>query len=152
MQKLHYSIHINAPKEKVWDTMLQNTTYREWTKPFNPGSTYIGEWDQGSEIRFVGTNEKGDLLEGGMYSRIKENRLHEYISIEHLGIILPDGTVDTTSDAVKKWVPSFENYTFTENNGGTDVIVDIDMSDEFKEEFDKMWPQALRILKELAEK
>ncbi|MDQ5893468.1 MAG: hypothetical protein QG640_480, partial [Patescibacteria group bacterium] len=31
MQKIHFSIQINAPKEKVWDTMLGEATYREWT-------------------------------------------------------------------------------------------------------------------------
>lgn len=38
-QKLHFTITINAPKEKVWDTMLQDTTFREWTAPFNPNGS-----------------------------------------------------------------------------------------------------------------
>lgn len=152
MQKLHFSIHINAPKEKVWDTMLGESTYKEWTKVFNPGSTYIGNWEEGSEMRFVGTNETGTALAGGMYSRIKENRTYEFVSIEHLGLITVDGGVDTTSDEVKKWAPAFENYTFTEKDGGTEVTVDMDINDEYKESFEAMWPQALQTLKEISER
>ncbi len=156
MQKLHFSIQIQAPKEKVWNTMLQDATYREWTKPFNAGSYYKGSWDQGAEIRFVGTDEGGNEY-GGMYAKIKENRLHEFISIEHLGLIGLDGSVDTTSDEVKKWTPAFENYTFKtiddgEFAGGTEVFVDVDTNEEYKEMFENTWPKALQTLKDLCEK
>lgn len=156
MQKLHFTIQIQAPKEKVWDTMLQDATYREWTKPFNAGSRYEGSWDEGSEIKFVGSDENGHEY-GGMYAKIKENKLHEFISIEHLGLIGLDGTINTTSDEVKKWTPAFENYTFKEIAdgefaGGTEVLVDVDSNDEYKEMFETMWPKALQALKALAEK
>lgn len=132
--------------------MLEDATYRQWTKPFGVGSHYAGSWDQGSEMRFLGSDEEGKELEGGMYSRIKENRLHEFLSIEHLGIIQSGGTIDTTSDEVKKWVPAFENYTFVDKDGATEVLVDVDVADEHAHMFDEMWPQALKALKELAEK
>lgn len=150
MQKLHFSTHINAPREKVWNTMLEKATYKEWTKAFNPSSTFEGSWEEGSEIRFVGSDEEGNQQAGGMYSRIKENRLHEYLSIEHLGII-ENGVVDTTSEKVKKWAPSFENYTFIEKDGGTELLVDIDIDEEYKDSFEDMWPKALLKLKEMCE-
>lgn len=152
MQKIHFSIQIQAPKEKVWSIMLEDATYRQWTVPFNPGSYYEGNWEEGTEIKFLGSDEHGNPQPGGMYSRIKENKLHEFISIEHVGIITPEGTIDTTSDEVKKWAPSFENYTFEESEGGTKVSVDLDISDEYKAMFEDMWPKALQILKDLAEK
>ena len=86
-----------------------------------------------------------------MVSRIAENKLYEYISIEHLGMI-NDGVEDTTSEEVKKWTPAFENYTIKEKNGKTDVLVDMDINAEYKEMFERMWPIALQKLKELAEK
>jgi uncharacterized protein YndB with AHSA1/START domain len=45
-QKLHFATTINAPKEKVWDTMLQDATFRQWTALFNPNgsSWYEGDW------------------------------------------------------------------------------------------------------------
>lgn len=150
MQKIQYSIHIHAPKEKVWNTMLGDATYREWTKPFNPGSYYQGDWSEGSKMLFLGPNPDGSG-EGGMVSRIKENRQYEYISIEHLGIV-QHGVEDTTSEAARKWTPAFEDYTFTEKNGGTEVTVDMDADDELKKMFEEMWPKALQELKTIAEK
>lgn len=152
MQKIHFSIQINAPKEKVWDTMLQDATYRVWTEPFNPGSYYQGSWEEGSEIRFLGCDDDGNPNAGGMFSRIKENRLHEFISIEHIGMIDGEGNIDTTSEMVKKWTPAFENYTFNEVDGVTEVLVDLDVADEHKNMFDESWPKALQVLKELSEK
>lgn len=149
MQKIHFSIQINAPREKVWHTMLDDATYREWTKAFNPGSYYEGNWETGSEIKFLGPGEGGEV--GGMYSRIKENRMYEFVSIEHIGMI-QNGVIDTTSEMVKKWTPAFENYTLTEVDGGTKLDIDVDIAEEYKIEFEKMWPVALGILKEIAEK
>ena len=49
MDKLHFAIDVNAPKHKVWDTMLEDSTYRQWTRPFNQnGSWYEGDWSAGS--------------------------------------------------------------------------------------------------------
>lgn len=148
MQTLHSEISINAPREKVWDIMLGDETYRKWTEPFSSGSYYKGSWEQGSKILFVGPGESG---ESGMVSRIKENRHPEFISIEHVGIVM-NGIEDTTSDEAKKWTPAFENYTFTEEGGGTKLSVDLDVAEENMKMFAGMWPKALQVLKELCEK
>jgi hypothetical protein len=149
MNKLNFPIIINASKEKVWNTMLEDKTYREWTEAFSPGSHYVGSWNKGSKIIFLGPNENGIM--GGMVSRIKENKQYEFISIEHIGVV-QDGEEDTTSDAVKAWAGSLENYTFKDFNGKTELLVDMDINDDFKEMFEDMWPKALNKLKELAEK
>ena len=151
MTKLHFSITINAPKAKVWNTMLDDVTYRIWAEAFTPGSHYVGDWSKGSKILFLGPDAKTGKM-GGMVSRIKENRLHEYISIEHLGMV-NDGKEDTTSEAVKAWAGAHENYTFKEKGKSTEVLVDMDSSGgDFEEMFKDMWPKALQKLKELAEK
>lgn len=150
MHKLHFSIVINAPKAKVWRTMLDDATYRVWTEAFTAGSHYVGDWSKGSKILFLGPDPNSGKL-GGMVARIAENRLHEFISIEHLGMV-NDGVEDTTSDMVKAWAGAHENYTFKEKNGVTEISVDIDITEDFKEMFEGMWPKALQKLKELAEK
>lgn len=150
MNKLHFSIVINAPKAKVWNTMLDDATYRVWTEAFTPGSHYVGDWSKGSKILFLGPDPKTGKM-GGMVSRIKENRRHEFISVEHLGVV-QDGKEDTTSEAVKGWAGALENYTFKEKNGDTEVLVDMDINEEYKEMFQDMWPKALQKLKEIAEK
>ena len=151
MQKIHFSILIQADKEKVWNVMLDDATYREWTVDFHPGSYYKGDWSEGSKMLFLGPDEASGK-EGGMVSRIKENRKYEFISIEHIGMII-DGVEDTTSEMVKKWTPSFENYTFIEKDGGTEVNVDMEVAnDDFKDMFEGMWPKALLKLKEIVER
>lgn len=150
MEKLHFTTQINAPREKVWNTMLEDASYREWTAAFNPGSYYKGDWSEGSKILFLGPNPENGQ-EGGMVSRVAENRLHEFVSIEHLGIY-SNGIEDTTSEEARKWAPAFENYTFIDKDGGTELQIDLDIMPDFKEEFTKMWENALVKLKELAEK
>ncbi|MEL7835135.1 SRPBCC domain-containing protein [Fodinibius sp. Rm-B-1B1-1] len=149
MKKLHYSIDINAPKEKVWNTMLGKETYGKWTEVFASGSHYEGSWEEGSKIRFLAPDELGN--KGGMLSHIKENRKHEFISIEHLGII-EDGKEITDSEEVKEWAGALENYTLRERNGKTEVLIDMDTEEDYEEMMQEMWPQALQKLKELAEK
>lgn len=150
MQTLHFSVFISAPKEKVWNTMLDDSTYREWTNVFHPGSHYKGSWDQGAEIRFIGPGEEGKG-DSGMVARIKENRPYEFISIEHQGFI-ENGVEDTTSEKVKAWAPAYENYTFAAKDGGIELQVDMDSEDEYKAMFEEMWPKALQRLKEIAER
>jgi hypothetical protein len=150
MQKLHFSMLINAPKDKVWHAMLDDQPYREWTNAFNEGSYYKGSLEKGSKILFLGPDPNTGV-EGGMVSRIAENKPYEFISIEHLGIV-QNGVEDTTSEAARKWSPAFENYTFNDKDGATDVLVDMDAEDEYVQMFNEMWPKGLRKLKELAEK
>lgn len=150
MEKLHYSVTINAPVQKVWSTMLDDATYREWTDVFNPssGSYYVGDWSEGSTMKFLGPEENGTV--SGMYARIKENRPLEFLSIQHLGEIIKGE--QQPFRGIPEGVEVHENYTFTEVEGGTRVDVDLDTNEEFKAMFEEMWPKALVVLKELAEK
>jgi uncharacterized protein YndB with AHSA1/START domain len=149
-QTMHFSITINAPRTKVWDTMLQDATYRQWTAPFNPGGTswFEGDWTEGRKIRFVGSGENGRL--DGMVGRVKELRRHEFVSIEHLGVV-QDGKEDTTSDFAREFAPALENYTFIDRNGATEVQVAMEAAEEHKAMFEASWPSALQRLKQIAE-
>lgn len=152
MNTLHFTIDINASKQHVWDVMLGDETYRQWTTAFSPGSYYEGSWDEGSTIRFLGPGENGQKP-GGMISRIAENRPYEFVSIETLGLV-NDGVDDTTSDDAVAWAGGHENYTFNETDGVTTLEIDLEsdgMPENMKEMFAGMWPKALVKLKELAE-
>lgn len=145
---MHFEIQINAPRDKVWDVMLGSSTYPLWTDVFMPGSNFEGSWDQGSKILFTAPDENGK--KGGMVARIVENRPQEFISIEHVGQVI-DGAEDTESDEVKQWAGAREEYTFEEAAGGTNVHIDVDTPEEFKDDMAKLWPEALEKLKQLAE-
>lgn len=154
-ETMHFEIEIHAPIKKVWDAMLEDATYREWSESFHVGSYYKGDWSEGSKMLFLGPDETGEK-EGGMVSRIKENRKYEFISIEHLGMVV-DGVEDTTSEQVTKWLPSYENYTFTDKGTETQLEIDMEMksteeSKMMKEMFEGMWPKALLKLKEICER
>jgi uncharacterized protein YndB with AHSA1/START domain len=145
VKTLRYSIVIRAPREAVWAAMLGQETYRVWTTPFGEGSYYEGSWNTGDRIRFLGPN--GD---GGMTSVIAESRPPEFVSIRHLGIV-KDGLEDTTSPAAAAWAPSFENYTFVDAAGATEVTAEVETPPDFEAFMDEAWPKALAKLKEICE-
>ncbi len=146
MQKINFTERINAPKEKVWQTLWTDENYRKWTSAFCEGSyAETDNWKEGTEVRFLGPGESG------MFSKVAENKPNKFMSFEHLGEVT-NGVVDTTSDKVKAWSGSKENYTLTENDGITTLVVDMDIADEYKEMFEKMWPKAMENIKALAEK
>lgn len=149
MQKIHKTIQIDAPREKVWEVMFDKDQYAKWTEAFHAGSRFEGDWSEGSKMLFIGPDEESGK-EMGMVSRIAENRAPEFMSIEHLGIYA-DGVEDTTSDEARKWSPAFENYTLNEKDGGTELVIDQDMQDEYFDAFSQMWDGALKNIKDLIE-
>ncbi len=153
MEKMHLEMFINAPREKVWNTMLEKATYEEWTKPFNPTSTYEGEWKEGAKMLFVGESQQpgteGQL--GGMVSKIEVVRPYEFVSILHQGMVM-NGVEDTTSDMIKDWAGAHENYTFNEKDGGTELVVDMDIMASEKQQMEDSWKVALEKLKEIVQR
>ena len=144
MQKINFSTKINATKEKVWKILWDDETYRKWTSVFTPGSYAESDWKEGSKILFLDGNGSG------MVSKIETNRPNEFISFKHLGEV-KNGVEDTESDKVKGWAGAHENYTLKQVNGITELSVDIDMNDEYKEMFMKIFPKALEQVKILSE-
>jgi uncharacterized protein YndB with AHSA1/START domain len=147
MEKMNFSVNINAPKEKVWNTLWEDESYRKWTSAFTEGSYAVTDnWKEGTKVLFL--DPKGS----GMVSTVAENRPNEYMSFKHLGEV-KDGIEDTSSEQAKQWSGAVENYTLIENNTGTDLKVEMEgnLSDDFKEYFLKAWPEALEKVKKLAE-
>lgn len=149
METLRKTIFIDAPRALVWDVMLADESYRDWTSAFSPGSHYRGEWSEGSKILFVGPSPDG-TGESGIVSRIAECRPHEFLSIEHRGIYR-DGVEDTESPEAKKWAPAYENYTFREKDGGTELTIEMKLDPTEIESFGTTWEAALARLKVIAE-
>ena len=144
MEKINFKTVINAAPEKIWKVLWDDTTYRKWTSAFSEGSYAETDWKEGSKVLFL------DGQGQGMVSRIAKNRPNEYMSIEHLGEV-KDGVEDTNSDRVKEWAGAHENYTLKQVNGKTELSVDMDITEEFKEMFSQMWPKALDNVKKLSE-
>ena len=145
MEKQQFRILIDAPREKVWNILWNDQSYREWTSVFGEGSRAETDWKKGSKVLFLGGSGEG------MVSRIAENIPNEFMSIEHLGMV-KNGVEDLESNEVKQWAGAFENYTLIYVNGKTELIVDMDVTDEHKDYFQNIWPKALEKVKALAEK
>jgi len=145
MERKEFRITINAPKEKVWETLWGKNTYPAWTSAFAEGSTVETEnWKKDSKVLFL--DGKGN----GMVSTVAENIPYRYMSFKHLGEI-KNGVEDTSSMQVSEWAGAMENYTLKEEGKNTEVVVDMDITEQFYEMFSQMWPKALNRLKELAE-
>ena len=145
MKKLNFTTKIDAPKEKVWNTLWNDTTYRAWTSAFAEGSyAETDNWKEGSKVLFLGPTRDG------MVSMVAKNKPNEYMSFKHLGVV-KQGVEDTESDQVKGWAGALENYSLKEEGGKTTLSVEMDSTDDFTDYFEKTWPEALNKLKQLAE-
>ena len=144
IEKLSYSKTINASRKRVWHALFDDESFRKWTSVFSEGSYYVGDWSEGSEIRFLNADNDG------MISMIDENRPYGFMSIRHTGYIM-NGVEDTESDEVKSWTPAYENYTLKDADGGTHLTVVTDTFNDFVEYFNETWPKALDVIMNLAE-
>lgn len=144
MERKTFEIDIDAPKQKVWDTLWGEETYPKWTSAFAPGSSVETDWQEGHRAIFVDVN--GD----GMISVIQEKREPDYLAFRHIGEIV-DGKEDLDSDRVKAWAGSIEDYVLTETPSGTHVKAAMDIDEQYAEFFEKTWPKALQHLKNIAE-
>ena len=145
MQTQEFKVSINAPREKVWDVLWNDDTYRAWTSVFSEGSHAETDWKKGSKVLFL--DGKGS----GMVSTVADNVPNELMSFKHLGV-MKDGVEDTDSEEVKKWAGAYENYRLRQVDGNTELAVQVDLNDEWKDYFVDTFPKALNKVKELAEK
>ena len=90
---------------------------------------------------------KGD----GMISEIADKVPNEFMSFRHLGIA-KNGTEDFDTPLAKGWSGAVENYALETVDGKTELTVDQDIEDEYKDYFTNAWPKALEKLKSIAEK
>lgn len=144
MERTQFNISIDAPKEKVWNVLWQDDTYREWTSVFSPGSRAISDWEKGSKIKFLGEKESG------MVAIIEDKVPNEYMAFKHMGEI-KDGKEDTESERVTAWQGAMETYTL-KGGSPTELKVEIDLNEEYKEMFMGMFPKALQKVKEISER
>lgn len=107
MKNLHFEIIIEAPLTHVWDKMLSKQGYEKWAGVAWPGSSFKGEWEEGTEMKFVSPSGEGTLA--------KIEKLVPYDSIEatHIAVLLKDGKEDRESDMARNWIGATECIIFT---------------------------------------
>lgn len=145
MKEEKFEIEINATAQKVWQILWDDNTYMQWTTAFCIGSYAKSDWKQGSKIHFLSPGGKG------MYSKIALLEPNKKMVFEHIGEII-DNKEQPIDAKTQQWTGAKESYTLAETNGQTKLTVMIDISEEYCNYFKEMFPKALAIVKELAEK
>lgn len=146
MKKLHFETTIRASRQKVWNVLWDDATYRQWTSAFSEGSYAVSDWKEGSRIQFLSPSGEG------MYSQIERLVPWEFMSFRHLGEI-KDGKEQPwhQDEHTEGWNGSHENYTLSEEGGNTKLAVELNSTDEFALYFSEIFPKALAKVKEIAE-
>ncbi|MBO9682138.1 MAG: SRPBCC domain-containing protein [Flavisolibacter sp.] len=144
MQKMEFKVLINTPAEKVWNILWGDESYPQWTSVFSESSRVETDWNEGSKALFL--DGKGQ----GMVSIIAEKKQNQFMSFKHIGVV-NNGVEELDSSKTKGWAGALENYTLKALEGKTELRVDIDTVEEYKDYFFETWPKALEKVKELAE-
>lgn len=144
MKTIRKSIEIDAPKEKIWDVLIQDTYTRDWYAIFSPGSHAITDWQLGSKVIF--TDDSG----GGIIGRIIILDPCELLSIEYYGV-LTDNKEDFESEEAQIFKGAHETYRLSSKELTILLNIEVDMSDEMFEMMSKSWDEALLKIKNLAE-
>jgi uncharacterized protein YndB with AHSA1/START domain len=139
MDTLKFHVEINAPREKVWRSLWDDDTYRQWTSAFSEGSYAESDWKEGSKIRFLGPDGNG------MHSVIDTLVPNEQMKFRHIG------EIKNGEESESNWQGAMESYYLSDKNGGTEVRVELDSVGEYKEYFNVAFPKALHRLKQIAE-
>lgn len=137
-------IDVDAPRERVWDVLTGDATYRTWTAEFAEGSYAETDWQEGSGVRFLGPDGTG------LVGRVVASRRPELLDVEYTGVV-GGGSDDTTSELARAWAGTHETYRLAEAGGGTRLAISAPMSDPHYDDMVVAWDRALTRVKELAE-
>lgn len=141
MKKLQFSIEVNSSKEKVWNILWQDKTFREWAGIIDPGTYLVGELKEGNEVQFISA-------EGyGVKSFVERLITNEYLLLKHLADTKESGR----EEREKEWTGGEESYRLVNNGTTTTLTVEFNVPLELEEYFKVNYPKALEKIKELAE-
>tara|TARA_R110002049_G_scaffold303286_1_gene497499 strand:- start:4682 stop:5116 length:435 start_codon:yes stop_codon:yes gene_type:complete len=140
LKTISFSNQIKSTKEHIWDVLWNPKTYEEWTRVFMEGSHYNGELKQGKVIQFLGKDG------GGMSSIIEKMIENEQMVLSHQKEI--KNGVETDS----LWQGAKEIYYLKKaSDTTTELQVIMDITQDMEDYFNKTFPKALAIVKQISE-
>jgi uncharacterized protein YndB with AHSA1/START domain len=143
-QTIRKSVEVNAPKEIVWEVLLNDSFTRVWYAAFSPGSRAETDWKVGSKAVFT------DDSKCGLIGKVLENIPYERLTVEYTGFVNA-GVEDYESATAEEVKGGLEVYRLAEKNGITHLSIACDMSEEMFEAMSSAWDKALQKIKQLAE-
>ncbi len=146
MTTLNYSIEIKQSIDRVFNTIMDQSTYADWAKAWGPGMKFSGEWQEGGYISFFDENQ------GGTKAIIEEFIPNEYIRMKHMAMVDPaNNELEPSDEMMRKWIGTLEIYKFKEL-GKTNTQMEVELFvDEAFEPMMNAWTQALEYFKEICE-
>lgn len=142
MKEMQFKIEINAPRKKVWQTLWQDESLRDWSGIVDPGTYMVGELKQGATVQF-------NSAEGyGVTSLVAELVPGEFILFKHQADTQDSGK----NNRDDQWTGGQESYKLTENNGVTVLEMSLDVPPELEKIMSASYPKALGRVKELSER
>lgn len=142
MLELEFSIRIDQSKEKVWITLWDKQSFRDWANNIDEGTYLKGNLVEGNEIQFISS------VNGyGVTSLVAELIPNQYILFKHAADTQNTGA--ETRD--KQWTGGSESYTLVEGNNSTLLTIRSEIPEELVDYFNQAMPIALNRIKELAE-
>ena len=142
MKKLEFSIDIEAPKEKVWNILWDDKTFRDWANNIDEGMYLVGKLEEGAEVRFTA---KDAVM--GVTSLVEKLTPNEFVSFRHLADTVEDGTKERDHE----WTGGRESYLLVEHGDQTTLALTLDTPPEQEENMQLCMPKAVQRVKELAE-
>ncbi len=142
MNEMHFKVEINAPRGKVWDTLWQDETFREWADIIDSGTHMVGDLKEGSEVQFISANGYG------VTSLVERLKPGEFLLLRHSADTQDNGK----RERKKEWTGGQESYTLIENDGTTTLTAVFDVPPEMEEYFKINYPKAQDRVKILAER
>ncbi|TCJ18740.1 SRPBCC domain-containing protein [Flaviaesturariibacter flavus] len=140
MDTLKFSIHIDAPRARVWESLWSDAGYRYWTAAFMEGSYAETDWQEGGPIRFLSPGGNG------MYSTIETLTPNERMVFLHHGEV--KGGI---AQPPAPWAGARERYSLHDEGGGTRVQAELDANEELAGYFNSTFPKAMERLRDYAE-
>lgn len=142
MKETRFTIGIHASRERVWATLWEDRTFRDWANLIDEGTFMTGAMEEGGEIRFISS------VNGyGVTSRIERLRLNEFVSFRHSADTMDGGR----QEREKEWTGGTESYSLDEREGVTTLTVVVEIPQEMEEIFHIRLPLALERIRDLSE-
>lgn len=142
MKMMQFQIEITVPKAKVWSTLWEDKTFRDWANIIDEGMYIKGVMNEGEMIEFISS------VNGyGVTSFIEKLIPNEYVLFFHNADTKEIGTQLREDE----WTGGTESYYLDEKDGITTLVVKMEVPLELEAIFNDRLPKALQRIKALAE-
>jgi uncharacterized protein YndB with AHSA1/START domain len=137
-----FSIEIHAPRERVWQVLWNDTTFRDWANNIDEGTYLEGELKEGNEVQFMSASSGY-----GVTSVVEKLVPNEFISFRH--------TMDTKESGERErdeeWAGGVETYALSKHDDITSVTITSEVPPSLEKIMAERTPKALARIKVLAE-